>query len=309
MSSIRMLAARAAGKVLPPVVAHVVANRLYPYSLGRAERKPFRIRSVTGSMYAGHTAEYHAHHFALHGYFDWRLSVIAATVCKRGDVIVEIGANVATETVGFADIVGPEGHVYAFEPFPANIEFSRTALAASARTNVTLIQAAVADHPGTLSFVAPPDDGMTGVGHLATGADAQAPADHVVKVEAVTLDEYFGDRVRARFVAMDVEGAEHVVIAGGREWIARWKPVFALEANAPLAKRGGGSLRALLDELHGFGYEVRSIRRLGLGEPDTSDGARPGNWLAIPREEHGLLATVDARLRRWGLTPFPALRA
>jgi FkbM family methyltransferase len=302
----RMIAARAAGKALPPVAAHVVTHRLYPYALGRAERLPFQVRSVTGSVYAGSTAEYHAHHFALHGYFDWKLWVIARAVCRPGDVIVEIGANVGTETVAFADIVGPAGHVYAFEPFPSNLSVATAALAPSGLSNVTMIQAAVADRAGTTTFVCPPDDGNTGIGRIADGTTVR-PDERTVPVDLVTLDEYFGDRVGARFVAMDVEGAERSVLKGGRDWFERHRPVLALEANAGHCARSGSSLAELADVLRGMRYEVHAIRRLGLAALETGPNARAGNWLAIPVEEGALARTVHARIRQWGLRPFPSL--
>ena len=40
---------------------------------------------------------------------------------NNGDVILEVGANVGTETVSYADIVGPDGIVHAFEPVPSNV--------------------------------------------------------------------------------------------------------------------------------------------------------------------------------------------
>ena len=41
-------------------------------------------------------------------------------IVKKGVVIVDLGANIGFWTLVFAKIVGDEGHVFAFEPGPAN---------------------------------------------------------------------------------------------------------------------------------------------------------------------------------------------
>lgn len=58
----------------------------------------------------GTTRDFHLHVLAIHGYYDWRVLVIAGAICSQGDTIVEVGANVGTETLGFADIVGVGAH-------------------------------------------------------------------------------------------------------------------------------------------------------------------------------------------------------
>ena len=59
--------------------------------------------------------------FAVHGYFYCTAWGITLAIFAPGDTIVEVGANVGTETIGFSDIVGRSGRVIAFEPVPANI--------------------------------------------------------------------------------------------------------------------------------------------------------------------------------------------
>ena len=46
------------------------------------------------------------------------LLAIAKTVCQKKGSIIEVGANIGTETIGFTDIVENNHQVYAFEPVP-----------------------------------------------------------------------------------------------------------------------------------------------------------------------------------------------
>lgn len=62
------------------------------------------------------SAIFHFYPFIFHGFYDWRNIAVCSAVCGAGSSIIEVGGNVGTETVCFADIVGREGHVVALEP-------------------------------------------------------------------------------------------------------------------------------------------------------------------------------------------------
>src|ERR1700737_4902683 len=120
MQPFRLTLARILAGCAPPLIAARV-SLIYSIDRGWTDAYEFHRRSRTGSVYLGNTRDVAARSFAIHGYFDWRLLAAARYFCKPGDTIVEVGANVGTETIGFADIVGVGGHVYAFEPLPSNI--------------------------------------------------------------------------------------------------------------------------------------------------------------------------------------------
>lgn len=62
------------------------------------------------------------------GTFDLGQSYALQTLCRSGDVVIDVGANVGGFTVPLAERVGPDGEVHAFEPFrkaPGGILHSR----------------------------------------------------------------------------------------------------------------------------------------------------------------------------------------
>jgi hypothetical protein len=91
---------------LPPVIAAHVSHRIYPHERGWQDAYAFQARARSGSLYAGTTRDLHAHAFAMHGYYDWRFLATAAFLCRAGDTIVEVGANVGTENEERAQLLG-----------------------------------------------------------------------------------------------------------------------------------------------------------------------------------------------------------
>ena len=62
---------------------------------------------------------------------------------KKGDVVLDIGANIGVYTVLFAEIVGDKGRVYAFEPDPKNFALLKKNIEINKYKNVVLINKAV----------------------------------------------------------------------------------------------------------------------------------------------------------------------
>src|SRR5688572_17131794 len=112
MSQRHLTAAQVICRPLPPPVAGVLGKRIYPLTEGRRDKLRFVRRSQTGSYFAGTTADFNAHQFAIRGHNDWRNWGIAKALAAPGDTIIEVGANVGTETVGFSDVVGASGRVF-----------------------------------------------------------------------------------------------------------------------------------------------------------------------------------------------------
>jgi len=85
--------------VFPPILSQSIRDKIFPLKKARALALEFSKTSITGSKFYGNTADDHSYRFAVHGFFDWR-NIIAANryVKSNGGDIIEIGANVGTET-------------------------------------------------------------------------------------------------------------------------------------------------------------------------------------------------------------------
>lgn len=138
---------------------------------------------------------------------------------KPGDAFVDIGANVGFFSVIAATLVGPSGHVVAFEPDPTALPRLRALLKANAldeRVHVVAGAAGASNGRATLH--------MTADSVLSTLDPAQAPLGgeyaftRSVDVDVYSLDDWIqarGDfRSRLRVVKIDVEGTEADVLRG-----------------------------------------------------------------------------------------------
>ncbi len=138
-----------------------------------------------------------------------------SSLLHPGDTFVDCGANIGLWSLTAAPIVGPEGHVVAFEPNPR----TATRLTAhAARSPVIEVQAAaVSDVPGSVTL----DPGEHhNTSHVSATGTISAPA--------VTLDGAL-DRVPAG-IKIDVEGFELQVLLGARETLSH-RPWIIVEFN------------------------------------------------------------------------------
>jgi FkbM family methyltransferase len=148
----------------------------------------------------------------------------------------DIGANIGVYGFVFRTIV-PDGIVTMFEPDEDNAGLIRRTIARARLHGVQLIQAAVSDREGTVTFHKDPLSGATGSIQRGSSNDAFVSIHHRYKptgvsVRSVTLDGVIhpghGDPDLIKF---DVEGAELGVLRGSEKLIQRSHPALFFECD------------------------------------------------------------------------------
>lgn len=298
---LRLVLAQRLCRVLPPVVSMRLGSMLYPQAQGFADDFNFIVKAQTGSHFAGRTSDFQGHPFSIHGYYEWRNWALAAAVCAPGDCIVEIGANVGTETVGFRDIVGSTGRVVAFEPVPGNLASLRALVLLNRWTNVEIQPCALGETETRLAFALPPHKHASGVGHFVASKDVGTA--QTIEVQCRTLDSLIDQLGQATAIFCDAEGAETMILRGGRHYLSRFTPVVVLEASPKHLARAGSSLAELHGTLQSMGYQAFAVGRLGL-EPVT-DLRQPStsNWLCVHESMSRLVDRCSSAIARCGLMP------
>jgi FkbM family methyltransferase len=201
----------------------------------------------------------------LRGHFEHNELAFARSVVGAGDHVLDCGAHIGLFAIHLASWVGPSGSVHAFEPFDENA----ACLALSIDENgfgdrVVLERAAVGETPGTLQLTFAPNALNTG-GAFLQRAGAPIPHGHDSRSVAVhALDRYPLPRP-IRFMKIDVEGAEPLVMRGGERLLREDRPVIVSELH-PFQLRTVSDVSAAdyLALMRGLGYRCRALAEGGV---------------------------------------------
>ena len=143
-----------------------------------------------------------------------------------GSVFYDLGANIGFYAVIGARIVGPDGSVVAFEPFPESAAACRRNADLNDFDWVEVVEAAVADEAGVMGLLS--TDGYSQSNRIADFTEVAK-----LEVNVITVDEW-RSKAAARppdFVMIDVEGAELRALAGMLKTIAECRPAIVVEVH------------------------------------------------------------------------------
>ena len=159
-----------------------------------------------------------------YGEYNWFEAQLLLQLLHPDDVVIEVGANIGSHTVGLAKAVGPGGQVFAFEPQRVVFQLLCANVALNSLLWAHCVQAAVGVTQGQVSV---PAVEYTRAGNF--GGVPMLPAQTGgEQVPLLTLDTCMNvDRLR--LLKIDVEGMEQAVIEGASELIARHAPFLYIE--------------------------------------------------------------------------------
>jgi FkbM family methyltransferase len=230
------------------------------------------------------------------------------SILTNGSTFLDIGAHLGWFTVLGAHRVGPEGRVYAFEPRRTIFEHMRASVEANGfQKRCVLRCAALSDKVGTTSMATFSAEFNSGHAVMVTGAPLEG-ASLVTDIPTVVLDELEWDR-RIDLIKIDVEGAEAMVLRGGRKLLARDRPVIVSELFPRwLRTVSGVSPDDYMDTLKEFGYRVFELTSGGIGceihslsKPHSISEDYFTNIVALTEEhmERYLVRPLDGRVEAY----------
>jgi FkbM family methyltransferase len=169
----------------------------------------------------------------------------------EGSTVFDAGAYCGETTLSLARIVGPRGHVVAFEPDADNRRWLDLNIKESGFTNITVIDRGLWKETTTLRFS--PKHG-TDAAICLTDA-SQSEGDY--EIPTISFQEAC-ERVGAvpEFVKMDIEGAEVEVIEASVGFLAKHRIAFAI---ASYHMRNGKPTSEIIEPLlRSAGYTVET---------------------------------------------------
>ncbi|TWB24575.1 FkbM family methyltransferase [Nitrospirillum amazonense] len=176
---------------------------------------------------------------------------IFSRLCRPGEFILDIGANIGWYTAIAARLIGPAGRVHAFEPDPANYALlRRNAASPPSKAKVRLFNFAIGDkRQASTLFLSPVNRGDHNL--FASRESRQS-----VTIEVRALDDLLlGCKHLPTLLKSDTQGSEARVLRGARRLLGEgWRPNMILEF-WPYGLHGSGDdAGALWRQLDDLGY-------------------------------------------------------
>lgn len=195
------------------------------------------------------------------GYFEDDVTSMFIDYLEPGMTFYDVGSHYGYFSLLASSLVGPRGHVFAFEPTTATYEVLTEN--AARRNNITCCKAAAYRKTGSLAFI---EQGIgrsslnfvIGDGYEPDSIDSMA---RKTMVHAVKLDDFASQHGDPDFLKIDTEGAEIPVLEGLADTIERCYPTIVLEMGDHVCtSTGNGLSRRNVDFLLDYGYEVFEYR-------------------------------------------------
>jgi FkbM family methyltransferase len=182
---------------------------------------------------------------------------------RRGDIMVDCGSNIGYYSLVAARIVGKQGRVFAIEASPRIYTRLRANVDLNGCTNVTCIHAAAASEPGEISIFLADSNNL---GHSTT-VQSLAEKENMAfeaRVKADTLERLVGsENLRsARFVKIDVEGAELAVLTPLLDSLHRFSPrtEWLVELSPGYSAGGQSDVNRIYNAFVDAGYTAYKIQ-------------------------------------------------
>jgi FkbM family methyltransferase len=217
-------------------------------------------------------------------------SVLRVAVAALDGAFFDVGAN-----SGFYSLVAAQvsrRRVVAFEPLPAALErLARNLDLNRLAGRVEVVPAAVGDHDGEAKLYVPESSGVL---ETSASMDASFKERHaeVLRVQLRSLDSYRRQLggIPVGVVKIDVEGFEHVVLAGADELLAEARPLVFVEV-LPHCEVGALEERC---RAHHYVDARLGPREMVISDRITFDEAS-WNHALVPEERVGDLAAMGRR--------------
>ncbi len=176
---------------------------------------------------------------------------------RPGDIVWDAGAHAGATSYFLAQLVGPRGKVYAFEPDDDNFEYLLRNIEMHHLTNVVPVKKALCDKTGTVTFHM---DGTmnSGIGDYLV----YSGAGKFKKVPTLSIADACSEfGAVPAYIKMDIEGAELASIRGAAEFLKSHPIHFAMETNHLVDKEY--TYKPLERLFPTIGYEVSSSNQWG----------------------------------------------
>jgi FkbM family methyltransferase len=284
---------------LPPSLSYRIYYK-YLHELHGSTDSFVNVRAMYGTARLSSTlADVVDTMFAFQGCSEFLGLTLCKLLAKPGQTIFEIGANIGTDTLNMAAIVGSSGRVISMEPGQRCFLKLKERVEANHLSQVTPVQKGVSDEAGSFVLQEGTDvnSGMAFLGAVAPDAEGEV----IETTTIAALAEGYGP---PHFIWMDIEGFELKALRGGSSVLRTSRPFIYTEVDRGHLERAGDSLEAFETFVADHDYQAidpTSWRLPAVGP--AAPGFYHANWLLVPKEKMDSLIPVRPRYLAARLLP------
>ena len=218
-------------------------------------------------------------HYFRGSFFQDDIVFALENLIRKGDIIIDAGANVGHVTSLMARLTGPSGSVYAFEPNSSNATSLKHHIEINNFKNVKLFENGLSDREGKAVLAATPNAAQGWV-----ALDGLPGAEEGYSINLVRGDDVLGELEPSRpvIIKMDVEGHEIHALRGFSRLLERREVALICEINREALTRAASSPNDLIHFMSDRGFKsfrfevdqtrwMRKFRFIPHEEPHSSE--------------------------------------
>ncbi len=194
--------------------------------------------------------------------FEYSTLKLFSGIIKKGDVIIDAGANIGLYSIFYSKLAGKEGRVYSFEPDKTTNLLLKKNLQLNDCNNVQIFNAALSNKEGYVEMVAynfdsfkvSEGDAFKFIKEVIDPGEGDKPG----YINAFKLDNLkeINTLDKIDFIKIDVEGAELLVLQGSIQTILKYKPTIIFELSGRWTKRFNYKPYQVIVLMNELGYEM-----------------------------------------------------
>ncbi len=192
----------------------------------------------------------------------YQLKLISKYI-KKGDQVLDIGANIGYYSIKLAQMVGNTGTIHCFEPDPTNFNFLEKNT--QGYSNIFLNNSAVSDKSGKLTFY---QSTLLNVDHRAYKPDSYT---HSFDVNCIAIDDYINKNQKISFIKMDIQGYEYAALLGMEQLLKRDKPSLLMEFWPYGFQMAGTKAETVYQYLKNLNYDFYLIEKSSIRKCEENE--------------------------------------
>ncbi|UFX82739.1 FkbM family methyltransferase [Candidatus Absconditicoccus praedator] len=219
---------------------------------------PIRIGGINKKCKVNKSVPWITISLQLRGYIEKGTSLFLVNNIKKGDVFLDIGANLGYYSLIASELVGDEGKVYAFEPVKSNIKSLEENILLNNISNVSIKKFALGNKNEQLNINI--DANNSAVNSIVIKQDKNLSE----KISIKRFDDLDIHKENINFVKIDVEGYELEVLKGMKNLLENQDNLNIVMEFSPLFfKQIGETPEKIIEYIYKIGYSTYKITSTG----------------------------------------------